>query len=151
MEKMMQTSRVVEGAVTAGVNRALYAAADATHHIISTPTNMMVEGVKSATVFIATHIVVGGLKLGATAGWWLLTTTASLVGVAVGASASVTYNTLFAPRTQPKLLTWNDSYDVINIPSSKSVEDSTQLFETSPATTPRAASPRPTNNVADID
>lgn len=148
----MPIADVVEGAVITGVNRALHTAADAAHHVVATPTNMMVEGAKSATVFIATHVVVGGLKFGATVGWWLITTAASLVGAAVGAGASVAYNTLFAPpREQPKMLTWNESYDFVNMPTSKSVDDSTRLLEESPATTPRAPAPRPAANLMDID
>lgn len=148
----MPIADVVESAITVGVNRALHTAADAAHHAVSTPATMMVEGVKSASVFIATHVVIGGLKLGCTASWWLITTAASLVGVAVGAGASVAYNTLFAPsREQPKMLTWNDSYDFLDIPASKSVEDSSRLLEASPSTTPRAASPSVTRNVMGID
>ncbi len=148
----MPVADVVEGAISVGVNRALHTAADAAHHVVSTPANMMVEATKSATVFVATHIIVGGLKLGCTAGWWLITTAASLIGVAVGAGATAAYNTLFAPpRNQPKMLTWNDSYDILYLPSSKSTDDSTRLLEASPTTTPRSVTLRPTSNLADID
>lgn len=148
----MPAADVVESAITVGVNRALHTAADAAHHAVSTPATMMVEGVKSATVFIATHVVIGSLKLGCTASWWLITTAASLVGVVVGAGASVAYNTLFAPpREQPKMLTWNESYDILDMPTSKSVDDSSRLLEASPSTSPRVASPCITHNVMNID
>lgn len=149
----MPVAEVVEGAITVGINRALHTAADAAHHVVSTPTTMAIEGAKSATVFIATHVVVGSLKLGCTAGWWLITTAASLVGVAVGAGASVAYNTFFAPpREQPKMLTWNNSYDYIALPSSKSNDDSAALLEATPPTSPRTATAACiTRNVAGID
>lgn len=142
----MPVADVVEGALTAGVNRALHTGVDAAHQVVSTPINMMAEGVKTATVFVASYVIVGGLKLGATAGWWLITTTASLVGAAVGAGATATYHAFFPP--QPKMITWNDSFDRV---TTKSVEDSTRLLEESPATTPRAASPKPTSDVMGID
>lgn len=146
----MPVADVVEGAITVGVNRALHTVADAAHHVVSTPTNMMAEGVKSATVFIATHVIMGGVKLGCTAGWWLITTAASLVGVAVSAGTTVAYNTFFPP--QPKMITWNGSYDMINMPDDESNTNSTRQLEESSSTTPRAASPRPiTNNVMGID
>lgn len=148
----MPGTNVVESAIAVGVNRALSTAADAAHHAVSTPASMVIEGVKSATVFIAAHVVMGGLKLGCTTSWWLITTAASLVGVAVGAGTSLAYNTLFAsPREQPKMLTWNNSYDLLDSPLSKSVDDSTRLLEASPSTTPRAVSPSMTRNVAGID
>jgi|GEM_PF-4268536 len=135
----MPLADVVEGTVAAGVNRALHTAADAAHLVISTPTNMVIEGAKTATVFIATHVVVGSLKLGCTAGWWLITTVASLVGAAVGAGATVTYNTFFAPpREQPKMLTWKDSYEYIVLPRSESYDDSGALLEASPPSSPKA-------------
>lgn len=149
----MPLADVVEGAVVAGVNRALYTAADAAHHVVSTPTNMVIEGAKTATVFIATHVVIGGLKLGCSAGWWLITSAASLAGFAIGAGATAAYNSFFAPlREQPKLLTWNNSYDYIGLPSSKSSEDSAALLETSSPTSPKAPSAACiTRNVAGID
>lgn len=142
----MPMTDVVEGAVTAGVNRALHTAADAAHHVVATPANMVVESAKTATVFIATHVIVGGLKLSCTAAWWVITTTAAAVGTVIGVGASAAYNHFFAPK--PKMITWHNSYDIINLPSSKSTDDSARLLEDG-AATPR--SPRARPSVADID
>jgi hypothetical protein len=141
----MPIGDVVEGALTAGVSRALHTAADAAHHAVSTPATMLVEGTKTATVFI----VMGGIKLGCTAAWWLITATAATVGAVVGAGATMTYNHFFPPyEAQPKRLTWNESYDVIG----KSGEDSTSL-DVSPSVSPTAAAGTLnfTRNVGEID
>ena len=95
----MQASGMAEGALTVYVNRALSVTADAAHHVIATPATAVIEGTKSATVFVATHLVVGTIKLGGSAAWWLLTSAAA----AVGAGASLAYYGLFGSSEPQKV------------------------------------------------
>ena len=141
----MQSSGVAEGALTVYVNRALSVTADAAHHVIATPATAVIEGAKSATVFVATHLVVGTIKLGCSAGWWLMTSAAA----AVGAGASLAYCSFFGssePKCAPISKTSADSLFQENNMTPRSVD-----MDTTSPTQKKDAACAPKLSVLELD
>lgn len=147
---MPTSTDVVEGALVAGATRVLCVGVDAMHQVVATPVTAVVEGAKTAVVFVASHVIGFAIKSGLTASWWLISTAAAAVTGTVTAGATVVYNSLFAPR-QPQ-------YALIGY-RGNSAET---LFQDAKETSPRAAAmdmappapsagPSLTRNMQDID
>lgn len=105
----MPSTEIAEGALVVFVNRALHVTADAAHQMVATPATAAIEGIKSATVFVASHLIVGGIQLGCTASWWLLTSAAA----AIGTGASIAYYGLFGTSEAKYIPVGQDSDDML--------------------------------------